>query len=109
MAVVFDQVGVRLGVAGGVEYVAMGVLVAAHVPSPAGVAVLLVLTALASPVLTRAAAILLGVAGWALATGFLVNGLGQLTFGPGDLLRLAAYAGVAALLAQRPPGGQWRP
>jgi hypothetical protein len=106
MAVVTDQVGVRLGVAGGVEYVAMGLLVATHAPSPAGVAVLLVMTALASPVLTRAAAVLLGVTGWALATGFLVNGLGQLTFAPGDLLRLGAYAGVATAFAHHPPGGQ---
>ena len=106
MADVLEQAGVRLGVAGGVEYVAMGVLVAAHAPTPAGVAVLLVLTALASPVLPRPAALLLGVTGWALATGFLVNGLGQLTFTVGDLLRLAAYAGVATALAQRPTGGE---
>lgn len=106
MAAALEQTGVRLGVAGGVEYVAMGVLVAAHAPSPAGVAVLLVVTALACPVLPRPAALLLGVTGWALATGFLVNGLGQLTFGGADLLRLAAYAGVAAVLAERPPGGE---
>src|SRR4051812_2984032 len=106
MADVFEQTGVRLGVAGGVEYVAMGLLVAAHVPGPAGVAVLLVVTALASPVLPRAAALLVAVAGWALATGFLVNDLGQLTFGTTDLLRLAGFAAVAAALGRRRAGGQ---
>jgi hypothetical protein len=106
MADVLDQVGVRLGVAGGVEYVAMGLLVASHAPWPAGVAVLLTLTALWSPVLPRPAALLLGGTGWALATGFFVNGLGQLTFTPADLIRLAAYLGVATVLAQRSSGGQ---
>jgi hypothetical protein len=106
MAHVLEQAGVRLGVAGGAEYVAMGVLVAAGAPTSAGVAVLLALTALASPTLPRPAALLLGVTGWALTTGFLVNGLGQLTFRGGDLLRLAAYAAVAALLAEHRPGGE---
>ena len=104
MANVFEQAGVRLGVAGGAEYVAMGVLVAAHAPTLVGVAVLLVVTALASPALPRAAAALLGVSGWALATGFLVNGLGQLTFSGADLARLGTYAGVAVVLAGRWPG-----
>ena len=106
MADVFEQAGVRLGVAGGVEYVAMGVLVTVHAPSAVGVGVLLALTALASPALPRPAAVLLGVSAWALATGFVVNELGRLTFSPGDLARLGAHAGVALLLADHWRGGE---
>lgn len=101
-----DQTGVRLGVSGGVLYAAMGLLVAVGVPAGAGVGVLLLLTAACCPVLSRPGALLLGVAGWALATGFLVNALGQLTFAPADLLRLGAYVGTGLWLGGRAAGGE---
>jgi hypothetical protein len=106
MTEVWDQDGVRLGVAGGLAYVAMGVLVTAHVSAPAGVAVLLTVTALSSLALSRPAALLLGASGWALATGFLVNGLGALTFAADDLVRLGVYLSTAIVLAGRWAGGE---
>lgn len=48
----------------------------------------------------HAAAAFLALSGWAFATGFGVNELGELTFEPGDLARLATYVGLGLLLAQ---------
>ena len=55
-------------------------------------ALLLVATVLlASAARTGHARSLLGLAGWAFATGFAVNTLGVLTLAPSDLLRLAVF------------------
>lgn len=40
-----------------------------------------------------------GVVGWALVTGFVVNGLGTLTFTADDLVRLGCFAAGVPLLA----------
>ena len=44
-------------------------------------------------------ALLVGVTGWALCTGFAVNQFGQLTFAATDLVRLAAYVRLGAGLS----------
>jgi hypothetical protein len=43
-------------------------------------------------------ALLLGLSGWAFATGFAVNTLGLLTLGPHDLLRLTVFVVAAATM-----------
>lgn len=91
-----DQV--RTGMGGASLFVVTSALVATRVPSPAFSAVLAVATAVVASAVTRPGAVLLGVTGWALCTGFGINDLGQLTFAPADLLRLVAYVGCAVAL-----------
>lgn len=90
-----DEVGVRFGIGGGVLFVLTEVVVVGRLSNMYGVALLLVATAVLAVVLDRRHALLLGLGGWALATGFAVNSLGVLTFAPSDLLRLATFV-VAA-------------
>ena len=72
------------------------VLVCLHVPSTVAVSTLFVQTGLSCLALEqRAAALLLGVSGWALCTGFAINQLGELTFEGPDLARLGAYSALA--------------
>lgn len=89
---------VRVGVGGGTLLVATAALVVASPPTAVFTAALAAVTGLCSLVVRRPGALLLGVTGWALCTGFGVNELGQLTFAPADLVRLAAYVGCALLL-----------
>ena len=98
-----DTEGVRTGIGGSVLFVATGGLVAAGFPTSWFVAALGMLVALTSVWVRHAAAALLGVSGWALATGFGVNELGRLTFGVADLARLAGFVGLALLLGR----GRW--
>jgi hypothetical protein len=100
MASMTDQAGVRLGIAGGALFVATAVVVGVPVPQGYAAAALLVLTTACCLALPVGAALFLAVAGWALSTGFVANNLGELTFGPHDLLRLATYLAVAALVAR---------
>jgi hypothetical protein len=104
-----DQPGVRLGIAGGVLFVATGAAVALHLPHGYAAAALLILTLLCCPVLPRAGAVFLGISGWAMTTGFVENDLGQLTFASHDLLRLRVYVGATALGAGRARAPQCRP
>lgn len=95
---------VRLGLGGGGLLITTAACVALGVPTTVTGIALLVQTGLCSLALAhRAAAVLLGVTGWAMCTGFAVNQLGQLTFARGDLLRLAVY--LACALAFRRGGG----
>ena len=91
-----DQVGVRFGIGGGVLFVLADVVAVGRLPGDYGVALLLVATAVLAAALDGPHALLLGLAGWAFATGFAVNTLGVLTLAPWDLLRLAAFV-VAAV------------
>src|SRR5690349_21450275 len=93
--VMTDQVGVRFGLGSGVLFLLTGVSVAARLPGPYGVGLLLVATGLLAAPLDLPHALGLGVAGWAFATGFAVNTLGVLTFAPSDMLRLASFAVIA--------------
>ena len=101
VATMTDQPGVRLGISGGVLFVATGAVVAVHLPHGYAAAALLILTVSCCLVLPRAAAVFLGASGWAMSTGFVENGLGELTFAGHDLLRLGLYVAAAALVAGR--------
>ena len=99
-----DQVGVRLGIGAGVLFVLTDVVVVGRWPGYYGVALLLLATAVLAAALDAPHALLLGLTGWAFATGFAVNTLGVLTLAPWDLLRLAAFV-VAAVGIGRFGGG----
>ncbi|KAA1416873.1 hypothetical protein F0U44_16945 [Nocardioides humilatus] len=91
-----DQV--RVGAGGAGLFIVTAALVAIGMPTSAFVATLAVVTGVLASVVGRPGALLLGITGWALCTGFGVNDLGQLTFTGGDLVRLALYAGCALVL-----------
>jgi hypothetical protein len=82
---------VRVGAGGAGLFVVTAALVAVGMPTFAFAATLAVVTAVFASAVARPGALLLGVTGWALCTGFGVNDLGQLTFAPADLLRLAVF------------------
>jgi hypothetical protein len=90
-----DEVGVRFGIGAGVLFVLTDVEVVGRLPGEYGVALLLVATTVLAAVLDGPHALLLGLAGWAFATGFAVNTLGVLAFAPADLLRLAVFVAAA--------------
>jgi hypothetical protein len=98
-----DEAGVRFGIGAGVLFVLTDVVVVARLPGEYGVALLLVATTVLAAVLDGPCALLLGLAGWAFATGFAVNTLGVLTFGASDLLRLAVFLIAAAVTARLGP------
>jgi hypothetical protein len=98
--VITDQVGVRLGIGSGVLFGLTGVVVAGGLRGATGVALLLLATAGLATVLDGPHALLLGLAGWAFATGFAVNALGVLTCAPQDLLRLGLFV-IAATATGR--------
>jgi hypothetical protein len=87
--------GVRFGIGSGVLFVLTDVVIVGQLPGVYGVALLLVATAVLAATLDGPYAFLLGLAGWAFATGFVVNTLGVLTFAPSDLLRLAVFVAAA--------------
>lgn len=94
--VMTDQLGVRFGVGNGVLFLLTGLAVVGRVPGAYGVGLLLVATAVLAAALDRRHALGLGLAGWALATGFAVHTLGVLTFAAPDLLRLVVFMATAA-------------
>ena len=63
------------------------------------------LVVLLAPFITRAGALLLGLTGWGVITGFVTHELGQLAFGRSDLVLMGGLV-VAALLAPAARGGQ---
>lgn len=93
-----DVDGVRLGAGGAGLLVLTAALVAVGMPPFAFTATLAVATVVLASAVEPAGAVLLGVTGWALCTGFGINDFGQLTFAVGDLVRLAAYVGCALAL-----------
>lgn len=99
-----DEVGVRFGIAAGALFVLTGVVVAGPLSGGYGVALLLVATWVLAATLDRLHALLLGLAGWAFATGFAVNTLGVLTVSPFDLLRLVVFVAAAATAVAGRPG-----
>jgi hypothetical protein len=98
--VMSDEVGIRFGLGGGLLFLLSGVVVTGRLPSEYGVGLLLVATVLLSVWLDGPHALGLGVAGWAFATGFAVNTLGELTMAPADLLRMSVFV-VAAVVTSR--------
>jgi hypothetical protein len=91
-----DESGVRFAVGGGVLFLVTDVVVVGRLPTMYGVTLLLVATGVLAAALDGPHALLLGLAGWAFATGFAVNSLGALTLTPSDLLRLTVFLVVAA-------------
>jgi len=94
---VTDEVAVRCAIGTGLLFVVTGVEVASGVRGEHGVVLLLTLAVVLSAALDRPHALLLGVAGWAFATGFAINTLGDLTLGGTDLVRLAVFVVAVAL------------
>lgn len=92
-----DQVGVRFGAGSGVLFVLTDVVVVGRLPGMYGLALLLVATAVLAAALYGPYALLLGLAGWAFATGFAVHTVGVLTLAPSDLLRLVVFVVAAAV------------
>ncbi|KRE94282.1 hypothetical protein ASG76_12970 [Nocardioides sp. Soil774] len=94
---VTDEVEVRCGLGA-----ATLLLLAAVGPAGFdGVALLLVATTVLAHFLDATRALLLGLTGWALATGFAVNTAGELTLAPWDAVRLGVFVLVAAGVAAR--------
>lgn len=89
---VLDESGVRLGVAGALLVIVLCVVCWAGAPDKDGIE--LVATGLLALTVSRGGGLLLGITCWALVTGFVTNRFGQLTFGPHDLLLLAASVGL---------------
>ena len=96
-----DEVGVRCGLGGGALLVLTAVVVTTGPTGFDGVALYLVATTLLAQLVDPAHALLLGLTGWAFATGFVINSAGDLTFAPGDTLRLGVFLAAAAGVAAR--------
>jgi hypothetical protein len=94
-----DEVEVRCGIGAGALLVLTAALVTTRPPTVDGVALFLAATVLLAHVLDAPRALLLGLTGWALATGFVVNTAGTLTLAPLDTLRLAVFLLAAAGVA----------
>lgn len=98
-----DEVEVRCGLGAGALLVLTAVLVTAEPTAGDGVALFLAATVLLSHPLDAPRALLLGLTGWGLATGFVINTAGDLTLAPWDLVRLAVFLLAAAGVAGRGP------
>ena len=100
-----DEVEVRCGLGAASLLLLTAVVVSTGPTGFDGVALFLAATVLLAQVVDRARALLLGLTGWALATGYVVNSAGDLTLSPRDALRLVVFlvasAGVAARGARR--------
>jgi uncharacterized membrane protein YhhN len=96
-----DEVEVRCGVGAMALFVLTAVVQLAGPTGSDAVALFLSATVLLALLLDRVHALFLGVTGWALATGFVVNTAGELTLAPPDLARLAAFVMLAAAVGHR--------
>jgi two-component system sensor histidine kinase KdpD len=65
--------------------------------------VVLMVTGLIAPVLTRPGALLLAATGWSVVTGFITHELGELAFARSDLALMAALAATSLLAPRRTP------
>lgn len=93
------QPAVRLAIAVGVQFV-LAAVVAALLSGEAGVLLYLLVSSLLARTLRRGRALVIGVTGWAFATGFAVHRFGLLTFTEPDLVRLVVFLLAAAILAR---------
>jgi hypothetical protein len=88
-----DVTEIRAGLAAGGLFLTTAVIVSQHVHTGPAMVALFLQTGLSCLSLERrSAAFLVGLTGWALCTGFVVNQLGDLTFAGPDLARLAAWS-----------------
>lgn len=90
--------GVRVGTGGAALLVMTATGVAVGLSTTGFTVLLAVATGLCAATVGHPGALLLGVTGWALLTGFGVNELGELTFTPADCLRLVAFVGCALVV-----------
>ena len=96
-----DEVDIRCALGAGALLVLTAVVLATGAVGTGGVALLLGATVLGAWVLDRRRALLLGLTGWALVTGFVVNTAGDLTATAPDVVRLAAFLLAATAAAER--------
>lgn len=90
-----DQIEIRFGAGGGVLVLTVVLARLARLDEPYAALLVLVVTAALATTVGRGRAVVLGMTGWALFTGFLVHRYGVLTLAPGDLLLLAVLTTVA--------------
>ena len=63
--------------------------------------IVVMVTALMAPALTRSSALLLAATGWGAVTGFITHELGELAFGRSDLALMAVLAATSLLAPRR--------
>ena len=85
-----DQVGIRFGIAGALLVAVVIVSGLARVDDGYVLGAVLVATAALGATVNRGLAAVLGLTAWALATGFVTNAYGLLTFAGADLELMAA-------------------
>ena len=91
--------GVRFGIANGLIVGVLCVAALAHLTGAQTEFLTVLVAGLACCGLSRLLTAGVGVAAWAMFTGFVVNRYGMLTLSHHDLLRLAAFALVTGVLA----------
>jgi len=94
-----DEPGVRFGVASGALVLAFSVCASAGLSAGQTELVALCVGGLASAGLPMAMTTGIGVAAWALFTGFVEHDYGELTFAREDLTRLAVFTATTLALA----------
>jgi hypothetical protein len=105
-----DEPGVRFGIANALVVLALLASTATHLGLEPTTVLVVLVAGLAATGIPIRFVLGLGIATWAMVTGFVENSLGQLTFGRDDLLRLAllvtSVAMLSRLLPLLSPGGQ---
>jgi hypothetical protein len=94
-----DEPGVRFGIANGLLVAALLVAASARLDDTETEYVAVLAAGFVSVGLSVALTAWIGVIAWALFTGFVENGYGQLTFQGADLRRLVVFAAATLVLA----------
>ena len=97
---------VRAAAATAVLLVAAAILTVLRVGFPAWLVTTVALSTVAALTLTVPYALLLGLTGWGLVTGFAVNTGGSLTFAASDLRHLALLLALGVAAARYSPGSR---
>jgi hypothetical protein len=98
-----DEPGVRFGIANAVVVLALLAAAATHLGLESTTVLVVLVAGLAATGIPLGFALGLGLASWAMVTGFVENRFGELTFGRGDLLRLALLVGAVGALSRLLP------
>jgi len=93
------QAGVRFGIANGLIVASLGLAAGVHLTGTQTEFLTVLVAGLACSGLSLLHATGVGVAAWALFTGFVVNRYGALTLSHHDLLRLTTFAVATGLVA----------
>ena len=94
-----DDPGIWFGIATGLVIVTFLIAGLAGIGATATAVAVIIVGGLCAARLSAPVAVGLGIVAWAFYTGFTENQFGQLTFAPGDLARLGAFALATACLA----------